>query len=176
MKKLFILLPLLFLVGCAPEAKPALPELDEHYTATLTADLSTLTADDSTAVINVTVPSKEDSTVTYAFEIGYPCYIKTTPGGKHEIILKDNAYIKSISEYKVERLVIDFYNGQGENHAVHAPMDSTAKVEPHESTITPTEPKDNGVVHEYEINQTSWKVDRVDRKPGLYYISVLFVK
>ncbi len=180
MKKLLLVLPLTMLLGaCAKPAQSQLPSVEEKsYTAKLDADNSTLTADDSSAAIQVDIPSVEDNTVTYKFEIGAPCYLKTLSNGLKEIIVKQNAYIKSVSEYKVDRIIVDFFNGKGVNFNVYANKDGTGEpLQYHESSVQPVYPEDSGMVYEYAINGNEWSLtNTTNYKPAIYSLSVVFSK
>ena len=178
MKKLLILLPvtLLALIGCKPEPKAKLPDFD-GASVSLTPTNSQLTTDDSTSaiVVELAIPER---TETYKVEISANCYLKTTSGGYQEIIMKPGSYIKSVSKFTVDRLVIDYFSKQGENHSVYANNKGTGnKVQSHESTITPTEPDDFGKVLEYPINASGWMIKNETEfnKPALYYVTICLV-
>ncbi len=178
MKKLLLVLSFsLFLVGCAPEPSPSLPPVGGNtYTVKLTPSNSTLTTADSTETIQVELPSVEDATVKYKLEIGSPCYIKELSSGLSEIIVKPNSYIKSVSNYTVKRLVIDFYGGKGINFNVYGNGDSSLAY--HTSEVAPADPNEGGMVYEYEVNHTSFNIKNETEfnKPGFYSISVVFEK
>ena len=181
MKKLFLftLLPLVMAVSCAPEAKKPLPPVGENtYTVVLDATSSTLTTDDSTSLIEVELHAKEDDSVTYKVEIGAPCYLKTVTDGVNnytEIIMKEGSFFRSKSDYKVDRLIVDMYNGQGINYEVYNNVAGTGtKLDEHESTVTPVYAADDGAVYEYEVDSTEWSVRRIARKPGIYSVTIVF--
>ena len=180
MKKILFVLPLVMLLGaCAKEAQSQLPSVEEKsYTAKLDPNNSTLTTDDSSAAIQVEIASNEDSEVKYKFEIGAPCYLKTLSNNLQEIIIKQNAYIKSVSEYKVDRIIVDFFNGKGVNFNVYANKDGTGDpLEYHESSVAPVYPEDSGKVYEYAINGNEWSLtNTTNYKPAIYSLSVVFSK
>ena len=182
MKKqlLFIILPIMFTVGCQKEPGAQLPGPSEgSYTAKLTADNSTLTTDDSTGTIQVEIPSVEDATVKYKFEITAPCYLNTKSSVCNQIGVKSGAMIKSASTYTVEKITIDYFASKGQNFQV---FNNTAHTgtpqEPHVTSITPTDPTDGGAVYDFVINSTGWCVYNHTEfnKPSFYYISVIFKK
>ncbi len=174
---LFVLPLLALLAGCAPEPKEKLPDVPSgSYTVTLEPTSSTLTSDDSTGPITVTLSAKEDSSVKYQVEIGAPCYIKTVDSYQ-EIIVKQNAYFKSISNYKVNRIICDIYEGKGINYSVFNKADgSGTALEKHSSTIPPVYPEDSGAVYEYDLNNsTEWSVrNSSSSRPGFYSVSIVF--
>ena len=178
MKRLLFVLALsTLLVGWAPEAAPELPPVGgSTYTVKLTPSKSTLTNEDSGSAIQVELASEEDETVKYKFEIGSPCYLKNLGSGLQEIIVKPNAYIKSVSNYTVKRLVVDFYGGKGTNFNVYG--NGETSLEYHASSIPAADPNDGGMVYEYEVNHTSWQIKNETEfnKPGFYSISVIFEK
>ena len=177
MKKCFALLfiPVLSMIGCAKEAGGKLPPpSSESYTVVLDATTSGLTSADSAATYTVDLKAKEDANITYSVEIGGPCYIKTVDGYK-EMILKEGCYFKSVSTYKVSRLILDIYEGQGINYGVWGSVEgSGTELERHASDITPIYAADSGAVYEYEVNSTGWKIARKDRKPGIYSVTIVF--
>ena len=181
MKKLLFVLSLTaLLVGCAKEPAGNLPPVEgTTYSVTLTPENSTLTGDDSTTATRVELSAKEDANVKYTVEIGVPCYVKTLGSGLKEIVVKPNAYIKSISNYTVDRLVVDFYGGKGINHKVYAKADGTGnEVEYHTSEVAPVDPNDDGTVYEYPINGTEWGIYNKTEynKPAFYSVTIIFSK
>jgi len=180
MKKLLVLIPfLLVAAACGSKPKEPLSPTEASYNAKLTPELSTLTSDDSTEKVSVSIASNEDANVKYDMEIGNPCYLKTLSNGLKEIIVKPGAYIKSVSEYKVDRIIVDFFAGKGVNFGVYASADGSGDaLEYHESSIAPVYPEDNGVVYEYAINGNAWclKNNTEFNKPAFYSITVVFSK
>lgn len=182
MKKLLVLalLPILFMTGCAKEPGEELPPPSESsYTVKLTADNSTLTTSDSSESIQVELASQEDSNVKYKFEITAPCYLNTKSSVANQIGVKPGAMIKSVSEYTVEKITVDFYGGKGINFQVFNNTTHTGDaLEYHASSITPTDPSDSGTVYEYAINANGWCLYNHTEfnKPSFYYISVVFKK
>ena len=182
MKKssLFMFLPLLFAVGCAKEPGAPLPEPSgETYTVKLTADNSTLTKNDTTAPIQIELASNEDANVKYKFEISKDCYLNTKSAVANQIGLKPGASIKSVSEYTVEKITVDFYASKGQNYQVYNNTAHTGNPqEAHVTNTVPTDPNDGGAVYDFEINSTGWCLFNHTEfnKPSLYYISVVFRK
>ena len=176
MKKLLFVLPALLLVGCAPAAERQLPPVDPtSYTVKLDASNSTLTADDSTGAIQVELKAQEDESIVYKLEIGAPCYIKTVDSYQ-EIIMKGGAYFKSVSSYKVSRLICDIYEGKGINYEVHNKADGSGEaLARHESSIEPVYEEDSGAVYEYEVNSTEWSItNTTNYKPAFYSVTIVF--
>ena len=182
MKKLLLLIPatLLALVGCKPEPKAKLPEFNGASTSLTPANSTVTTTDKNNPTTTSTFVDLEipDSPETYRVEIGAGCYLKTTSGGYQEIILKPGSYIKSVSKYTVDRLVIDYFSKQGENHSVYANNKGTgSKVDSHISEIPATEPDDFGKVLEYPINSNGWMIKNETEfnNPALYYVTICLV-
>lgn len=183
MKKLLILLPLLFVAAaCGKEPVAPLSSIDSdspevtYYNAKLTSENSLITSEDTTENYQVNIASNEDTTVTYSMEIGAPCRLSSKA---HEFIMERGSYVKSISEYKVDRLIVDFWGGKGVNFGVYANADGTGEaLEYHESNVTPEDQSDGGVVYEYAINGTAWCLKNITEfnKPGIYSLTVVFVK
>ena len=177
MKKisLLLLLPLAMLFSCAPEAKKALPSIPAgSYTAILNPETSTLTKDDSTEPISVNLKSEENKNVTYSLELGNPFYLHAS---EPEFVLVGNAYIKSISTYKVDRLIVDFFGKKGTFFDVYASNDGSGnKIDYHESTVKPYDEEGGGKVYEYPIDSTGWMIKNgtTDRKPAFYSITIVF--
>ena len=120
MKKLFLLIPLILVaVGCAPEPEKELDPIDTsnsevtYYTAKLTPENSLVTADDTTANYTVHIPSVEDPSTVYDIEIGAPMYLSTKA---HEFIMKPGSYLKSVSTFTVDRIIVDFFGSKGTIH------------------------------------------------------------
>lgn len=176
MKKLLLFVIPMMLVGCAPEASPALPPVEgTTYNVKLDSTNCGLTHDDSTAPVSVELASSEDQSVKYQFEIGAPCYIHS----EHpEFIVKNGGYVKSKSTFTVKRLIVDFFSSKGVNFNVYNSSESGATpLEYHESTIAPVDPNDGGCVYEYEINSNFWTIkNESNYKPGFYSVTVVFEK
>ena len=106
MKKglLVLALPVLMMVGCAPEAQGQLPPPPAgSYTVVLDATSSQLTKADSAKAYTVELKTLENESVTYKVEIGAPCYLKDVSDGTKtytEMIVKTGAYFKSKSKYE----------------------------------------------------------------------------
>ena len=178
MKKLLVLVPFLLLaVGCAKEPEEPLPSIDETaYTAKLTPENSLITAEDTTVAYNVSIASAEDANTKYEMTIGAPCYLSTKA---HEFIMKPGSYIKSVSTYTVDRIIVDFYGGKGVNFGVYANTEGTGEaLAYHESTIAAEDPNDGGIVYEYQISGSAWCLKNITEfnKPGIYSITVVFSK
>ena len=197
MKKILLVLPLVMLLGaCAKEAGSQLSSLsipdsysdsasegeERVYSVKLTPDNSGLQKDgegnplDSTSPINLSLESQQDKNVKYDLILGDPCYLSTKA---HEFIMKKGSYIKSVSTYKVDRIIVDFFSGKGVNFGVYANNDgSGTALEPHESTIAPEDPNDTTLVYEYEINGSAWYMKNITEfnKPGIYSVTVVFTK
>ncbi len=182
MKKILLLtIPVLALMGCAKEAGGKLPEPPEgSYTAVLEASVTTLTSEDSTEPIRVSLISEENSDVKYEVEIGAPVYVKTvstsTGESYQEMVVKNGAYFKSISTYKVSKIACDIFEGKGINYEVHNTADGSGEaLERHESSLTSTYAEDSGAVYEYEINSNAWSVTNTSNyKPTFYSVIIYF--
>ena len=175
MKKLFLLLPVILLaVSCKPEANDFLPAIPEgSLKASLNSSNSGLTKDESTSELQVALVVA-DSTQTYSVKIGVPCYIHTS---FPEIVMKSGAYFKSVSEYRVDRLIVDFFGSKGVFFDVYANKEGTgATVGYYKSTVTSSDVEGGGMVYEYPINSTGWiiKNNTENNKPGFYSVTVVF--
>ena len=176
MKKGLLILPVLMIFGCAPAAEGQLPPVDPtSYTVKLDAISSTLSTDESTSAIQVELKAKEDETIVYKLEIGSPCYAKSVDGHQ-EIVMKSGAYFKSVSSYKVSRLICDIYEGKGINYEVHnKAAGSDEALARHESTIEPEYKEDSGAVYEYEVNSNEWSITNTSvYKPTFYSVTIVF--
>ena len=174
MKKLLFLLPIaiLTLTGCQPEPKSPLPDPDpESYQVTLNPDNSGLTSEDLEQNIECKLEI-EGKTETYDIEISAPTYYST----KHEeMMLKDGSYFKSISAYHVDRLIVDFYDGQFGNFSVYSTAEGTGDAaEAHESTSESPHKSAGGKILEYAIESTGWMIKNVSNKAGFYSVTVVF--
>ena len=178
--KLFALLPFVLIAGCQNEPSSSLPDpSSDSYTVKLTADNSNLTKDDSTSSIQVELSSKEDENVKYTFEITSPSYLNTKSAVANQIGLKPGAMIRSVSNYKVEKIIVDFYGGKGQNYQVFSNVDHSGEpLEAHVSNMVPTDPNDSGMVYEFAIGANGWSLFNHTEvnKPSFYYISVVFTK
>ena len=179
MKKALLILPVMFLfVGCAKEPGAPLPPPEEStYTVTLTPANSTLTTADSSAALQVELSAVEDAAVKYTLEIGSPCYL-TTKDGFDEIIVKPGAYIKSVSSYTVDRIVIDFFSKKGINQTVYSKADGTGDAVEYHSSTTASVDTSTGSVYEYSINGTEWSIYNKTEynKPAFYSVTIIFSK
>ena len=182
MKKILVLMPLLLIAACAPKAAEPLEPINSddpevtYYTAKLTPENSLITAEDTTTNYDVEIASAEDAETKYSMQIGAPCYLSTKA---HEFIMKPGSYVKSVSTYTVDRIIVDFFGSKGVNFGVYANTDGTGdELIYHESTITPEDPNDGGTVYEYAINGSAWclKNKTEFNKPGIYSITVVFSK
>ena len=172
MKKVLFILPFALLLGaCRVDADP-LPEVaDNAKSVKLTKANCGLTGEDSTAEF-VTALDIEGSEAKYEFSIGPNCYAHAT---YEEFLIKKDGYIKSKSEYKVDRLVIDYMSKKGINFEVLNAEGSA--VESHTSTVATEYPAedDYGAVVEYPIDGTSWTIrNTTDYKPAFYSVTVIF--
>lgn len=180
MKKILLMLPfLLIATGCAKNPSEPLPNIDPEttvYKAKLTPENSLITNEDTTEAYTVNIASEEDAETKYSIEIGAPCYLSTKA---HEFIMKPGSYLKSVSEYTVDRLIVDFYGGKGINFGVYANLEGTGEaLEYHTSNVLAEDPDDGGIVYEYAINGTAWCLKNITEynKPGIYSVTVVFSK
>lgn len=196
MKKILFVLPLVLLLGaCAKEPGSQLSSLSipdsysdsasegevRTYTAKLTPEETKLEMVDgqpvdSNAPIDITLKADQDKNVTYDLILGSPCYLSTKA---HEFIMKPGSYIKSVSTYKVDRIIVDFFGNKGVNFGVYANSDGSGEaLESHVSTIPAEDPDDGGLVYEYEINGNAWYMKNITEynKPGIYSVTVIFEK
>ena len=177
MKKVLFVLPVLaLLVSCQPEPKPSLePSGDDLVQVKLTKANCGLPIDNSESVEEITASLKVDGKeATYDVKIGAPCYLSNKA---NEFIIKPGAYIKSGSEYKVDKLIIDFFGKKGINFGVFANGDGTGEeIAYHESTVQPEDSSDGGMVYEYPINSTGWMIKNMTEfnKPGIYSVTIVF--
>ena len=174
-KQLLVLFAPLLMMGCAQEAEPPLPPAPaESYTVVLNDVSSTLTSADSDHTFTVTLPSIEDPEVTYEVEIGGPCYLKNV-GLYNEIILKDGCYFKSVSDYKVNRIICDVYIGKGINYSVLDTADGSGEeLDRHDSEISPVDTDPNAKVFEYEVEGSEWRINNKSNKAGFYSVTIIF--
>ena len=164
------------LVGCAQEPAAKLPNLDgDTYSVKITPENSTLTADALTSAKQVTLNSSEDETVQYTFEFSAGVRLNSS---HNEFTMPNETYLKSVSTYKVERIIVDYFYSKGTNFSVYANTDhSGTALEAHASTITPTDPDDGGKVIEFNVNANGWSIyNSTVYKPSFYYIEIVFRK
>ena len=178
MKKLLLVLPLIALLGACTETEEPLPETTpapsvELKSVKLTTANSGLTNDDAVAPVQTSLDI-EGKTEKYTVEFSAGCYIhKDYP----EFVLKNSTYLKSVSTFKVDRLVIDYMSKKGITFDVKDA--SNASVTSHESTVATEHSNDGdyGAVLEYPINGTSWSLyNTFDGKAGtnIYSVTVIF--
>jgi len=174
MKKLLLLLPAIALLGACAETEEPLPEPSvESKSVKLTKANSGLTVDATTEAkqVSLDIEGKEEK---YTFEFSAKCN-----GHKdyEEFVLKDDAYLKSVSTYKVDRLVIDYMSKKGLTFEVKNANNEA--VTSRESTVQ-TEfsgADDYGAVLEYPINGNSWALYNTNTgKAGtcIYSVTVIF--
>lgn len=184
MKKLLLLLPIVLLTSCVPEPTPA-PSTStgtstietNSYQAVLNPTTSGLISYDQGVDTSEELSPKlpiEGQDFTYDVAIGSPCYYSS----KHkEMIMKNGAYFKSTSTYVVEKLIVDFYAGQGINFNVYAGQDASGEALPYyASSVAPeVSGSDGGTVYEYFINGTSWYMNNTStNKDGFYSVTIVF--
>ena len=173
MKKLLVLLPsFLLLASCGAAPEDTLPPAkDESFSVKLTKANCGLTNEDSTEAF-VTALDVEGKTIKYEFEIGPNCYIHSEYA---EFLIKKDGYIKSKSNYYVDRLIIDYMSKKGVNFEVLNANNEA--VTSHESTVTTEYPGENdyGAVLEYPIDGNAWTIrNTTDYKPAFYSVRVIF--
>ena len=181
MKKFLFVLPVAALLcGCElpflktnePLPEPEVPETQELKSVKINKSNCGLTGDDSTKAFQTSLDI-DGTQEKYTFEIGPNCY---NHHNYNEFLIKKDGYFKSISTYKVDRLVIDYFSGKGVNFEVlNAGGD---KVEPHESETKTEYPsaQDKGAVLDYPINGNSWTIRNVSEyKPAFYSVTVFFL-
>lgn len=178
MKKFLLIIPALFLAGCVSEPTETASEPPVNsYSVVLDTTSSTLTSDDSTEAITVTLKAKENQNVTYQLEIGAPCYTKQVKDTEFtEIVMKQNGYFKSVSNYKVSLIRVDFFNGKGINYEIYNNVSATGEQVPAKnSTVQPVYPEDNGKVFDYEIGGNEWLIRNTSvYKPAFYSVTIFF--
>lgn len=178
MKKSFLILPALFLLGACAEPEPELPPVTpEAHSVKLTQEKSGLEGTTKTS------PSTEEKVVELSIEGKSEKYevIMGTKLYNHadhpQIVMLKDGYIKSKSQYSVDRLRIDYFSKQGTNFTV---LDANnQEVTKHDSSVSPEYIDDSGEgneeVLEYSINGTSWTITNTsDYKPSFYSITVIF--
>jgi len=182
MKKplLLVLVSLFLMTGCADEPGDELPPASESsYSVKLKADLTSLSSTETSEPLTVELASKEDENVKYSFEIGNPAKLNTKSSVSTQIQLNAGAYIKSVSTYKVEKIIVDYFSKQGTNFQVFNNVEKSGEaLSPHKSSIAPTDPEDYGAVLEYEIDSNGWNLYNHTEynKPTFYYVEVIFKK
>ena len=174
MKRLLCLLPALLLVACQPEPAKPLPGPDpETVTVTLLPTNSGLVNDDSTSVISVSLDIKEHEE-KYQLDFSSGCYLHSS---HPEFVIKSGSYFKSVSNYHVDRLIVDFFGGKGTFFDVYASNDGSGeKVMYHSSEITPIDKDGGGVVYEYPIDSSGWMIknNTTDNKAAFYSVTIVF--
>ena len=177
-KLLLVLLPAFLLAGCMPEPTESASEPPaKSYSVVLDPTSSTLTTDESSETLTVTLKAKEDENITYQIEIGAPCYLKAVKGTSfQEMVMKQNGYFKPISNYKVSIVRCDIFEGKGINYEVYNNVEATNdKLEPKKSSATPIYIEDNGAVYDYEVNNNEWLIRNVlVNKPAFYSVTIFF--
>lgn len=178
MKKLLLVLPFVALLGACTEVEEPLPEpvstpTTEVKSVKLTSQNCGLTNEDATAPVQTSLDI-EGRTEKYTFEFSTGCYVHSE---YPEFVLKGSNYLKSVSTYKVDRLVIDYMSKKGITFDVKDA--NNASVTSHESTVATehTGAKDYGAVLEYPINGTSWSLyNTFDGNAGtnIYSVTVIF--
>ena len=172
MKKLLFVLPFIALLGACATTEPQLPPSDpETKSVKLTKANCGLTNDDSTAAFETSldIEGKEEK---YTFEIGPNCYAHAT---YEEFLIKKDGYIKSKSQYKVDRLIIDYMSKKGINFIVENAAGEA--VTSHESSVATEYPAadDYGAVLEYPVNGNAWTIKNTSEyKPAFYSVTVVF--
>ena len=176
MKKALFLLSSLFLLGACAEPEPELPPAQpEAVSVKLTKSVSGLEGTSKTSpsveekVIQLSIEGKTEK---YEIIMGTNLY---NHADYDEIVMMNGGYIKSKSQYTVDRLRIDYFSGKGTNFEVlNANNEVVTK---HESSVPTDFPGDDdkGEVLEYPINGTSWTIRNTTvNKPAFYSITVLF--
>ena len=179
-KRLFILPLAIFLCSCdlpflkegekllEPEVKPT----EVVKSVKITKSNCGLTGDDSTEAFQTSLDI-EGTNEKYTFEVGPYCY---NHHNFNEFLIKKNGYFKSVSTYRVDRLVIDYFSGKGVNFEVLNASETV--VESHTSDVATEYPgaNDKGAVLEYPISGNTWTIRNVtDYKPAFYSVTVVFV-
>ena len=178
MKKLLLVLPLIALLGACAETEEPLPEptpteTTEIKSVKLTSANSGLTSDNAAQPVQTSLDI-EGRTEKYTFEFSTGCYVDSR---YPEFVLKDSNYLKSVSNYNVDRLVVDYMSKKGITFEVKDA--NNAVVTSHESTVA-TEHSgadDYGAVLEYPINGTAWSLYNTNTgKAGtsIYSVTVIF--
>ena len=172
MKKILFVLPFLALLGaCANPGEELPPAGSETKQVKLTKANCGLTNDDSTEAFekSLDIEGKEEK---YIFEIGPHCYAHAT---YEEFLIKKDGYIKSKSNYTVDRLIIDYMSKKGINFVVENANGEA--VQSHESSVATEYPAadDYGAVLEYPINGNAWTIkNTTEYKPAFYSVTVVF--
>ena len=172
MKKVLFVLPFILLLGaCREDAEPLPSVAEDAKTVKLTKANCGLTGEDSTAEFT-TALDIEGTESKYEFLIGPNCYAHAT---YEEFLIKKDGYIKSKSEYHVDRLIIDYMSKKAINFEV---LNASGEVvESHASSVATEYPaaEDYGAVVEYSINGTAWTIrNTTDYKPAFYSVTVVF--
>lgn len=175
MKFKLLLLPvtLFALAGCKEEPATGLPDFVGDI-ATLKSKNTSLTSSDSTAseIVTLNVPNSEK---TYQVEISAGCKLNTK-GAAPQIQLNPGCYIKSVSGFTVDRLVIDYYASKGTFYTVYNNKEGTGEhVKDFEAPKAVAIDSDGGgAVLQFPINSTSWiiKNETEFNKPTFYAIYI----
>lgn len=176
MKKIFILglLPLFALTGCREEPASGLPDFKGDM-ALLTPENTSLTSSDSTVaeIVTLNVP---DSEKTYQVEISAGCKLNTK-GSSPQIQLAPGSYIKSVSEFTVDRLMVDYFGTKGTFYNVYNNKEGTGStVKDYEAPkdLPVYDPDGGGKVLQFPINSTGWMIKNETEfnKPTFYAIYI----
>lgn len=176
MKKLyaFILPAMLFgLMGCRDEPASGLPDFKGDMVTLKSSDTSLTTTESTSAeVVTLSVPNSEK---TYQVEISSGCKLNTK-GAANQIQLNPGAYIKSVSETTVDRLVIDFFGQKGTFYNVYNNKEGTGEpVKDYEAPKTTViDPDGGGMALQFPLNSTSWiiKNETEFNKPTFYAVYI----
>jgi len=173
MKKVFYIWPFIALLAACKTPGEVLPEPDpESKTIKIVKSNCGLSTTSSTEAKNVEFDI-EGRSEKYIIEFSQKC---RAHADYDEFVLDVGGSFKSISTYKVDRLVIDYFSKPGINFEV---LDSQGvAVTGHESTIPTDYPNegDFGAVLEFPINGNSWVVRNASdvKKPAFYSVRVIF--
>ena len=187
MKKLLFILPAISLLcGCELpflkiEEKLPEPTAEEPQTpgkmsvlksVKLTKANDGLTEEDSVGTSEVKL-AIEETNENYVVEFGPNCWNHPNYA---EICMKEDAYIKSKSNYVVNRLVIDFLNKNGANFAVKKENDEVVTAHESDTKTEFTGTKDYGKVYEYPIDGSSWSISCTSNeyRTFLYSVTIIF--
>ena len=176
MRKILVLglIPLIALTGCREEPASGLPDFKGDM-ALLTPENTSLTSSDSTVAETVTL-NVPDSEKTYQVEISAGCKLNTK-GSSPQIQLAPGSYIKSVSEFTVDRLMIDYFGTKGTFYNVYSNKEGTgSKVKDYEAPkdLPVYDPDGGGKVLQFPINSTGWMIKNETEfnKPTFYAIYI----
>ena len=176
MKKIFLLglLPLFALTGCREEPATGLPDFTGDIQL-LTPEKTSLTSTDSEAaeIVTLTIPDTDKS---YQVEISAGCKLNTK-GAEPQIQLAPGSYIKSVSEFTVDRLMIDYFGTKGTFYNVYNNKEGAGTpVGDYEAPkdIVTYDPDGGGKVLQFPINSTGWMIKNETEynKPTFYAIYI----